>query len=598
MNSGERYQLGEAPFSATGRLPTWVTPSWQPTTGPETPASRPPSASWYSSPPYPPRQPTTSPKSRTTAAPRMATASSSTLGPRRRRTTSASKTASRSEPARTGGPLAATILAALLLLPITGAETSLVDAHIQYDAVQLAGTIKTPFFESHVFVPPQRDPKRVLLSLVAEDLIVNWTDMERYDVAHPANWSRPYVGVQKGPTTHGEAQHGRATAKASFEAPSANFLIHGLASNEGPLMGFATSNAALKPNPGTQWVAGAHSREFSSTPDPNGTIIYFQLPAGATQTTLTNGTVHVQGNLTIYAWETVVDVTDQQGDTSYASGTRSQSPGPAPGTTLPAHERETRLLTINARNASATITIESGQILLSSAAVPLHVVGNALFSSALGRIGDHAVLQEDLLVDGRFQLEANNKTGSETRRLEGTLAFRPGEAHLRAGDQELGAAQTVARSQPPWWLMAIAAGTLVLSAAGYQRYKPTRIEDVELAFLSGRSKRANRLAQRLVRKTPRDPDAVFLYGTALLQQSDHERLIRKLEPLAKALKKGERRGVAYLLAVAAHVVNDEARTRKWGAEAAKDPELAKHLAEHGLTIGSNPASPASVSAYA
>jgi hypothetical protein len=474
------------------------------------------------------------------------------------------------------------------------------NAALTFETVEITGTINGQPAPAHLFVPPTPTLKRVFLHIEADELVVNWTDRTRYEVADHLNWSQPYGGTQKTPQTQGEKRYPRATGDAAFTTTSSNILVTGTGS-KAPLVNFTAGTVHLEANPVDQWVGGSRTRGTNPTPDVNGTAIYFPLPAAATQTRVAQATTTIEGNATIILWDTTVNVVSNGEQTPYESGSWTRPLSPSPTADAPARERHYRLITVHATNARITIVIEAGHALLASQTVSLTAAGYADINAATGPLlvgqVSRELVDENVQVGGAFALNAYNAS-TEKSLLRGSVVFNQGPTVVTAdGDQVATVASPGSRSPASWWMVVVTGGLLVLGAVGFRRFQPVRIEQVELAILGGQHRRARRLVNRLVRRSPGDPDVVFLYGTALLQDARHERLIEKVEPLAHALKVEDRRGVAFLLAVASHAVKDEARSRKWGAEASKDPLLATQLAKSGIAPKTQGTPSSSMNAY-
>ena len=472
-----------------------------------------------------------------------------------------------------------------LLFPSTAAAAADAAGEFLYDSVDINGTITTPAFAGLVFLPPGETPKHASITLHAENLVVNWTERSRVEIADPANWSQPYGGVPKGPPTHGESSHANASADATFSTPMSNLIIVGRG-GETPTIEFQVKEAKVKPNPVDQWIGGSRVRGSSTSPDPNGTAIYYPLAAALTQVQAGNGTFEVRGNLTLYVWETTLNVTSQDQRTTYTTGSWTQPAGPLPTADGPVRERHYRLLTLHATGAIIKLQLDSGKALINAAQLHLESTGNARFEAAEGllRVGDvdRSLLRDELSVTGTFGVSARNQSTSEPR-LRGTLTLGPGPATFAVAGQEVASVTApVEQGRFRWWMIAGAASLLILGVGAARRFQPVRIEQVELALLGGQDRRAGRLAQRLARKRPQDPDALFLYGTTLLQRRDFPQLLSNLEPLALRIAKPERRGLAFLLAVAAHATGDTRTARKWATEASVDPMLADRMRADGI----------------
>lgn len=414
-------------------------------------------------------------------------------------------------------------------------------------------------------------------------MVVNWTERSRYELADPVDPGRPYGGVQKAPATQGERDHGPGRLESLLSDPTANLVL--AASGRQPVPALVVAGAAdARPTPVAEWVAGSRARSTARTPDPNGTVVWFPLPAGTVQTTWTNATLEVRGNLTLHIYGAVVRVQNQTGNETYASGstTAPLSPGPGPV----ANERSFRLLTIRATNARAVLEVEIGPVIGASNEATLEVAGRATLAAAHGNLNvgssPEPLLGDDLTIQGKFRVETRNQTDTEPR-LRGALFPEPGQATLAWGAKELEFAPIHSGPAPTWWWVAGAAGGLLLAGlVWWRRVGPVTVEAVELAFLAGRTRRAGRLAHRLAARAPQDADALFLYATAMLQARRFEDLVDIIEPLARRVAKRHRRGVAYLLAVAAYASDNRATWRRWAREAADDPVLRQRLREDGI----------------
>lgn len=467
---------------------------------------------------------------------------------------------------------------ALLLLPVALAKPPLTDARLTFTSASFAGNVESlGAVESFLFLPPDEE-KQVNVSIRASNLLVNWTEIGWYHVTDPRDPQDSDISVQKGPGTQGEKDHGPGTATSHLQLASANLLLVGSGENL-PKVNFGALAATVQANPHGHWIGGSMSRTTAGQTDPQGTVVQIHLPAGASQTELRESSITVTGNLTIYLWDTWLNVTDQDGHSSYHAGQEFASTA-TPG--APARESLSRLLTLRLTNAEISITLDAGRALVVSQLSSIKAIGEARLNSALGTVNGHAVLDEPIDIQGEFRLESTNQSTND-QRMRGLLSYRADTTSVTAGTANIAAPTSPNRPISPWWL-AIAAVPMLLigTVAGIRRYGPVTLDDVEYAILAGHDRRAHSSARRLAKKTPRDPDAVFLYATTLLQRKNFGPLVEKIEPLAAQIPKPERRGIAFVLAVASHALGDKQRSAKWGAEAAREPLLAQKLEESGL----------------
>ncbi len=471
------------------------------------------------------------------------------------------------------------MLVALFSLPIVAAEPVTADASLAYASATLLGNItgqEDP--GSFLFLPPSV-AKRANVTIAATSLIVNWTENGRYEVMDPRNQSRPEYSMEKGPPAQGEKNHGTATAEADLNLMGSNLLALGFG-DDLPTIGFESRTVTVQANPKGEWIGGAKDRGTAGQSDASRGIIRFTLPNGASQTELEDGRIRVTGNLTLHLWDTWLNVTDGQTTTTYRAGWEERSStGPA-GSVV--QERQSRLLTLRMVKAEVVLTLDSGRALLVSPRSAITASGQAHLTSTLGSINNHMILDEPIDVRGDFRLESTNGTSGDNR-MRGLLSYRAEVTSIQAGTAQIIAPASPSKGMSAWWLVAASVPVLLVgTVAGIRRYGPVTLDDVEYAILSGHDRRAHRSARRLAKKTPRDPDAVFLYATTLLQRKDFKPLLENIEPLAANIPKPERRGIAFVLAVASHALGDKQRSAKWGAEAAREPLLAQKLEESGV----------------
>lgn len=486
------------------------------------------------------------------------------------------------------------LLLALLFHPTAAATT--VESDIAYASVEVVGISTIPATAAYLFIPPAAEGKQVSFTMRAERLVVNWTEIARYDVMDPTNMSRPYGGIQQGPPSQGERDHRNATASASIIDPAANLLFAG--PSQKPLtMSLDCQSLRVDSNPSDHWMVGAHSRGADPTPIPNGSTVRVPLPPEFVRARVHDAQIVLTGDTLIYVWQANVEVVDSTGTTTYASGTVHETQNPTPGP-LPVGERQTRLLTIRASNATLAIRVVEGEAVVVGEAFGFASQGLASFASVSGVVGGRPLFDDKITVEGKFAFKVN-KSSSAGDRLTGALAYDPALARVFASGLEI----TSPVPTPPfpwtttWWILG-AVSFVTAGGVGARRLRPVRVDEVELALLAGRQRRAYSLARRLAQRRPGDPEAVFLYATTLMQRAEFARLLDKIEPLATGIKQADRGGIAFLLALAAHALGDKPRSARWATEAARDPQLAKKLAESGIAGPITPGSASLQSGYA
>lgn len=462
-------------------------------------------------------------------------------------------------------------------MPTAYAQEFQASADFEYDSAKVMGG--TPILlaaDGRLLIEPAS--KSVYSwSLETPSLTINRTSAARTEVSWP-NSRNTIVNVYEGPPSQAEETFQQVNASGRSLGPGSGVLLLGQYGEAH--VSALVSDALIQALPSTQWLSGAGGGASSLTGSAPHTTYASVLPDGWVQATLGVSEVVVRGDLRIALWENLVTVSSESGDRSFESGARTDQ------TAVSVRERNETLLVLTARDARLSLHLASGQARVAGPRVEVDGTLDAIFRAAAGSLrgpaGDIAMAHEPLLVSGDLRLLTWNATS--TGRLGGDLGLRDGLYSLpTTGQQGLlatGAPASGPGVPPLVWLLA--AVVLVAVAWIARGRRKVSVEDVEWDLLNERFRRGHRRARRLVAQRPRDPDAVFLYGSSLLTVAGPRELVQRIEPLALGLAPAARRGVAYILAVASKSMGDPRRARRWAQEAAAEPALRAQMRKDGL----------------
>jgi hypothetical protein len=419
-------------------------------------------------------------------------------------------------------------------------------------------------------------------TLQASSLVVNVTSSTRTEAVWP-NSNQEAGFVYDSAPKYQEYRWGRVNVTGRSLRPSSNLLVHGLGSDPSILAHAAL--VELRPLVGAAWAAGASANAIAVTGQTTRSTYLLDLPRGWAQADLAAPHLDVQGDLRLALWENVVQV-GPRGET-FASGVRTQDSYPSPaGTGALVRQRNETLLVLTATDAVLTLHVASGSLRLGSDALGVAGELDATFRSAEGSIergADRvAVRGEPVTVSGSMQLRTWNATTVGGLRGQ----FGVADATIGLPTRDLPAPFASIASPPPPAVSWLGWSVLALSILGlfiaWRARRSVTVDDVEWELLAGHVRRGHRMARRLVRAHPDDPDVVFLYASTLLARDRPEELVERVEPLAQDLPRPSRRGIAYVLAVAAKSLGDRARSRRWAEEASQEPLLLARMKADGL----------------
>lgn len=441
------------------------------------------------------------------------------------------------------------------------------------------------------------DDAIVDVAIVAEELVVNTTSSAWLQAGQdPDDPSQATASVSTGPPRYREDSHRNASAATRLAAKDSHLLA---VFDRGLLSGKFPEGLMVSPSTGEPWRAGAGAN--SSGGSAGGTTRQITVQQGLPQGNAPRGAAHFSGNFSVVFWFANVSVEAADGsNTAHFSGpaTRSAIEG-APNQTRPlARQRVDQLVVIRAVNATMLL---SGSRPFSFAApmVQLEGTGDAAFQAAYGTVvaslGREWVVGHAVNVAGDFRL-AVEEDGTQGDMLAGSLEVQEGAlwassgmpAHGRVTVTRTGGIPNGSGSDwKPAVPSALMAAAVVLVIGGLaigvrSRLETVRIDDVELALLLGRPRRARLGAALLLRRDPRDADALFLLGAAFFQQRSLGRAVRALEARVSLIDPSRRRGIAFLLCLAHARLGHHAEALKWAREAREDPLLRERLHSEGL----------------
>lgn len=485
------------------------------------------------------------------------------------------------------------MVAALLLLPVGVSESR--NAAAGGDFLYSSGRIRGTFevhddgAGSYLLVPEGPRDRPVTWDLFAERLVVNWTNVTRYELARPWSPGASLGAIDNSKPVSGEKRFDRASATSTMSTTASQLMAIGLEMEPPNLWGRAGA-ATLRPQPDSHWRVGSMPNRTLGSPEADPAQFSVQLPPGTAQLVLAGATLTGSGNLQVVVWQANVTVDAGPGPPQeFASGTtaRDSYAGPAGQPSL-LRERVDQLLVLRAENATLRLQLNSGDAVLAAKLVALSGRVNATFEDADGlvRIGaeQFPMFDERLAVDGVLHLETWNQTGSDAR-LRGRLGISDGV--LRTGSSEILVDAIRPEGSVSWPISATGAWLAMLGAALVSavvvvvRRRPPTFEAVELALLGGHRRTAQRQARRLVAARPGDADAVFLLGATFLARAQYAQALVEVEPLAEKVPPSDRSGIAYVLAVAARAIGDHPRARRWAAEASREPLLLEQMKGNG-----------------
>ena len=499
-------------------------------------------------------------------APASARAPARIPGGSRRTITSTRKPASSRSKHRLPGLLLGFIAVLATLFPLGSAESS---AEFDFTSSTMRGAwnLTRGSEETLLLVPGGAGHDRFGWALEAQSIVLNWTVVARYETTRPDDPS-PFVFVDKETPRQWNEETNAKRATSQSRSDESNLFLVGASDPGSPSQVEELRFDASPPS----WYAGSEQTPTVSGTSGPTTRIVVDVPPEFVQAEANNGTFRFAGNISLTIWDAAVHMSSESDAFVEESG-RTHKPVAAT-----VGETEYRLLRIDAVNATLFLQVHTGVAHVAAAALDVVGVGHAVFQGTKGVVDDEGgpriLDREPLTVTGRF-----------------STFFQEGEARVQLTDgrmQYAAATQVepiVPNATPSWWspwLWLTLLAIVPLVFLGVRRSRPVTVDDVEWAILSGKSRRGLRLAKRLVGKNPGDPDAVFLYGTTLLARGRFATILKTIEPLSLRIETSSRRGIAFVLAVAAHGSKDPLRARRWAIEAAQDPQLRKRLEHDGV----------------
>lgn len=467
-------------------------------------------------------------------------------------------------------------MVALLLFPSVSADSPVADFEFTSASFRGEWQATDPNQRAAVVVPAGSGESRFAWTLEADHIALNWSQTTRYEVVHPTNpGTRSYVAKEP-PRQWDEATPAHEAVGQSRSSLS-NILVVG-ASNTAPIADIRTTEFIVQSGEGT-WYAGSEAGTEVSTQPPVNTQVRYEHPEDYLQIASNKSTIQLSGDFAMAVWDARVKLNETNEWRTVETGRTER------GVAQNVRESDHRLLWIHAKNATLFLDVHLGPVLLASPTFGFRGAGVASFQGSSGLLTQdaetYALDREPVRVTGMLDAELVK----ETARPRANLEISKGEVEFEGASLDVARTPEVASESPLRW----AWGALLLLPAAWlcvRRFRPVTIDDVEWAILSGKSRRGLSLAKRLVAKNPQDPDAVFLYGTTLLARGRFASVLETIEPLGLKIEPRLRRGIAFVLAVAAHGSNDPLRTRRWAKEAAQDPQLRNRLEEDGVLAAS------------
>lgn len=511
----------------------------------------------------------------------------------------------------TASPLRRLSVAAVLLVVLAGnlPASSLADSSAAANGTQgrfnfsnaaIAGQLSlSDATQAALLLPSSKSPAAELsIELEARNLVVNVTTSRWILVGTaPDDPSDAAFSIAKGPPEYEEFSHSDAFIQFS-SAPNFSQLL--AVFDEAQISGSFSNRVEIWPADGNPWRAGfGGNSSIGSGGDPGSTRTV-SVPAGFPSLHFGSTALAVLGSLEIIVWDAEFLVENASGGVhSYRSGSTQQplAQGVPPQADAVARERIDRLVSLRAENASAHLFIAGRQAALAAPVLALSARGDAEFYAPHGYLSNAAgrmeLVGDPLGVAGEFSLALSSRP-DDHRALSGDIAIGPGTV-LLGENAMLHKPSTSSRSiwRPggaSWPVAAVSAGLAAAAAigmfalAGLARRWQDRgiaIDDAELSLLGGKTRTAIRQARAILRRDALDADAMFVLGAAQLKAGKLSNAVRELGRRCRALPIGERRGVAFLLALAGLRLGRPDSVRQWAAEAKRDPILAFRLGEEG-----------------
>lgn len=448
----------------------------------------------------------------------------------------------------------------------------------------------------------------VTWALTGSQVTVNWSYQKAIEVGPSIQNPDGYVLSHTAAQSTGEQTYRGARVASDADVLGGNLLLLVEESNVTQASIETDSEVTARPTSTEQWGAGqSQDGEIG-----NGSLSHVQTPLAGNPVLASSGVVsaHFKGNFTFVVWGPTVNVTDPSGrQDNYRSGEWHSNETSVP--TVPRNvtqEEHAQLLVLRAVDAKLAMEIRGGEARWTAPAILAMTEGAVAFDAL------HAYLESD----GHFYTSGKQDTltitGSTTQRIEasgdderlhsfvsmekgsvnvppaGTLPDNARKYVLEEEIPESSSGDATISTEPqerslPLLLVGWAAAILLGGAAlawfalnrgGYVGRVPM-IEEAEHALLEHDSKKARRLARRILRRDEADLDAWFVYGTSLLQEANYDRLVADLGAALEKPVDGDRAGVAYLVAIAHTRANRATEALPWLRIAGQEPALVARI---------------------
>lgn len=419
-------------------------------------------------------------------------------------------------------------------------------------------------------------------NLVAERLQVRWSNTSGYELQWPPDFERPFFFANTEPS-EGFRDFAGAAAVSERRSAESGVLVQG----QGPRpfgLEFESPDMRFGEFAPATWTVGPQAESSASAGEVEAQRS-FTPSADLLHASLDGGRILARGDLHLVVWDAAVDVQSRTGEERFESGRQEQAAATA-SAAQPVKRVAYQILELRAENATFSAST-ADRARIAAASFSLVVAGRASFHSARGLVShgetEEAVADEPVTVMGQSAVEvmpgdnSRGKFDSRLRVQDGRLAIEGRREFIQAA-----AAAPAAPIALSWWWLLLVPAVAVPAFLVSRRVQAPEIEAIEKAVLEGRMRKGHRLASRLVRKRPRDPNVVFLYGTTLLARETPSRLLQVLGPLASKLSKRERRGVAFIMAIAARAAGEAETLGQWAHEAAVDPIFRERLRHDGI----------------
>lgn len=531
------------------------------------------------------------------------TASLSTLGSSRR-TTRSTRTSASNSYARGSAIRAALAAVALAAVALSSPLSAL--SEISYSGRFTTSNIHAPggaWISANtvrsIVVPQAPEGGRISGLLFADELTVTEFARTRVQIGQaPNDPSQAIFGVSKGPPTQQTAKYDDVSATIAAPWTYSHVLLHAPPDLFASAQLEVAAGSTLRISENQTWRAGTGANA-TAPPDPNGTTASVEVAAGQVQTDMFGPILRIEGEVRIAFWEGTMSVAAAEGENKVHRSGSSYSGPAGPGTGWALRERTDALIVATAKNASLRLEASNRPASMVSTHVEAFAAAGFHFSAATGMLSNGtrllAVDDEALTLTGptrvglfpsdggppRLRVDVEMASGAQSL-TETVERARPQPNRMTVRGEDPRAAGNAWSAVGPAGLAV--AGLVLLGLSGWGLVgRVASVEAAERALVKGRTRWSRMLALRVLRDSPRDPDALFVLGAGYLKDGRLEKLLSSVGRRATRVEEGQRRGIAFLLALAGLRLGRPDSVRRWTEEASRDPILSARLGEEGFS---------------